>query len=123
MKSLSSTNAGSSGLAVQGCKLSRVAVCTFLFFLLCAFAVPAFSQEATIVGTVTDPSNATLPNVKVTLTNTDTGVSRTETTNADGQYVAPDIHIGHYIVRAEATGFKVGEEKGIVLQVGDRMRV
>jgi len=123
MKSLSSTNAGSSGLAVQGCKLSRVAVCTFLFFLLCAFAVPAFSQEATIVGTVTDPSGATLPNVKVTLTNTDRGVSRTETTNAGGQYVAPDIHIGHYIVRAEATGFKVGEEKGIVLQVGDRTRV
>ena len=96
---------------------------TALFLFLLATALFTFGQEATIVGTVADPSGAAVPGVKVTLTNTDTTVSRTETTNADGQYVAPDIHIGHYIVRAEATGFKIGEEKGIVLQVGDRTRV
>ena len=35
----------------------------------------------------------------------------------------PDLHIGHYNVKAEATGFKLAEQKGLVLQVGDRARV
>jgi len=123
MKYLSSTNAGSSGLTVQGRNLSRLLVCISVLLVLGLFAIPALAQEATIVGTVTDPSGAAVPNVKVTLTNTDTTVARTVTSGADGQYVAPDIHIGHYNVRAEATGFKIAEEKGIVLQVGDRLRV
>jgi Carboxypeptidase regulatory-like domain len=122
MKSLSSTNAGSSDLDVSGRNLSRFAICTLLF-LLGLFAIPALAQEATVVGTVTDPTGAAVPNVKITLTNTDTGIVTSMTTANDGQYVAPDLHIGRYNVRAEGSGFKVGEEKGIVLQVGERHRV
>jgi hypothetical protein len=92
--------------------------------MLVAFLTTAsFAQEATILGTITDPTGAAVPNVKVTLTNTDTGIATTVTSSDDGQYVAPDIHIGFYIVRAQATGFKVGEQKSIKLQVGDRTRV
>jgi hypothetical protein len=93
------------------------------FLLLFGLSFHAFGQEATILGTVTDPSGAAVPNVKVTVINTDTGLSRTQTTNSDGQYVSADIHIGQYNVRAQASGFKVAEEKGVVLQVGDRKRV
>jgi hypothetical protein len=85
--------------------------------------MPAFAQEATILGTVTDPTGAAVPNASMTLTNIDTGVERTLPTNGDGQFVAPDLHIGHYTVRATASGFKVGEQKGITLNVGDRTRV
>ena len=81
------------------------------------------AQEATIVGTVTDPSGAAVPNASITITNNDTGVARTLPSNSDGQYVAPDLHIGHYTVRASASGFKVAEQKGITLNVGDRTRV
>jgi hypothetical protein len=84
---------------------------------------PARAQEATIVGTVTDPTGAAVPNAAITVTNIDTGVVSHLTTNTAGDYVAADIHIGHYTVRAEATGFKVGEQKDIVLAVGDRIRV
>jgi hypothetical protein len=84
---------------------------------------PARAQEATIVGTVTDPTGAAVPNVAMTVTNTDTGVANHLTTNTAGDYVAADIHIGHYTVRAEATGFKVAEKRDIVLAVGDRIRV
>jgi hypothetical protein len=83
----------------------------------------AFGQQATIVGTVTDPSGAVVPNVTVTLTNTDTGVSKTIPTNEAGQYVAPDIQIGHYNIKATASGFKSSETKQVVLTVGDRIRV
>jgi hypothetical protein len=97
------------------------------FALLCALILgvsfQAFAQEATMVGTVTDPSGSVIANVKITFTNTETGLVRTITTNESGQYVVPDLHIGHYNVKAEATGFKVAEQKGIVLQVGDRARL
>jgi hypothetical protein len=98
----------------------------FLFVLLVAligFSASTFAQQATIVGTVTDPSGAVVPNVAVTLTNTDTGVSHVIPTNDAGQYVAVDLQIGHYRVKAEAKGFKVSEQKDIVLTVGDRIRV
>jgi len=92
-----------------------------LFGLLLPGAARA--QEATIVGTVTDPSGAAIPKVAITVTNVDTGVVLHISTNESGQYVAPDIHIGHYDVRAEAAGFKMAENKDLVLAVGDRTRV
>src|SRR5258708_7452775 len=104
-------------------KLSRFAVLSLFVLFLAVFAVPAFAQEATVVGTVTDPTGAAVPNVSITITNTDTGISRTLTSGAQGEYVVPDLGIGHYTVRAQATGFKAVEQKGLVLAVGDRTRV
>ena len=98
----------------------------FLAFSAVVFifaSLQAFAQEATIVGTVTDQSGAVVANAKVTATNTDTGVARTSTTNDAGQYVIPEVHIGHYNVKAEASGLKVAEKTNLVLQVGDRTRV
>jgi carboxypeptidase family protein len=88
------------------------------------FCLPflVLAQEASIVGTVTDPSGSVMPNVKITITNAETGLSHTLITNDAGQYVAPDLHIGHYTVKAEASGFKTAEKKDIVLTVGDRVR-
>jgi len=83
----------------------------------------AFAQEGTLLGTVTDPSGATVPNVAVTITNIETGTVTHIATNDTGQYVAPDLHIGHYNVQAKGANFKLGEQKDIVLQVGDRRRV
>ena len=83
----------------------------------------AIAQQATIVGTVTDPSGASLPNVTITVTNAESGAAKNIQTNSAGQYVIPDLNIGHYGVRAEATGFKASEKKDVVLQVGDRVRL
>jgi len=123
MTLLSPMYAGSPPLPFRNRRVSRFAIGCLFAFLLATFATTAYAQEATIVGTVTDPSGAAVPNVRITLTNTDTGLSTSVTTSLDGQYAAPDLHIGHYAVRAQATGFKVGEQKGITLQVGDRTRV
>jgi hypothetical protein len=86
-------------------------------------SLQVFAQEATVVGTVTDPTGAALPNVSVTLTNTETGLATKATTSADGQYVAPNLHIGHYTVNVTASGFRAAERTGLVLNVGDRDRV
>jgi hypothetical protein len=92
-----------------------------LAFLCLSSSVMA--QDATIVGTVTDPSGAAVPNVKITLTNLETGLVHTAVTSDSGQYVLPELKIGHYDAKAEAAGFKIAEQKGVVLQVGDRARI
>ena len=93
-----------------------------LIFLVCSSLVAA-AQQATIVGTVTDPSGAALPGVTITVTSLDSNAVKTIQTNEAGQYVLPDVNIGHYSVRAELTGFKTAEQKNINLQVGDRDRI
>jgi hypothetical protein len=86
-------------------------------------ASSAFAQEATIVGTVTDPTGAAVPKAAIAITNVDTGQVRQFESNEAGEYVAPSLHIGRYVVRAEAKGFKPIEHKDVVLQVGDRNRI
>jgi len=94
-----------------------------LLVVLIGFSASTFAQQATIVGTVTDPSGAVVPGVNITLTNTNTGLTKLIPTNDAGQYVAPDLALGRYIVKAEAKGFKIAEQKDIILTVGDRVRV
>ncbi|MFZ1156813.1 MAG: TonB-dependent receptor [Candidatus Sulfotelmatobacter sp.] len=120
MRFLSPKFAGSFGLAI-GRNGFRLAVLLAAMFVV--FAGQALAQEATIVGTVTDPTGAAVANATITITNTDTGVARTLPTNGDGQYVAPDLVIGRYAVRAAAAGFKAAEQKGVTLAVGDRLRL
>jgi len=120
MNSLSSTFAESVAFVLKNSRLRRFAVLSALLF---AFSFLAFGQEATIVGTVTDPSGSVMPNVTVTLIRIETGQTRTFTTNETGQYVAPSLAIGTYDLKAQAGGFRIAEHKGVVLNVGDRSRV
>ena len=91
--------------------------------LVVGSAFYALGQTATIVGTVTDPSGSVVPNVAITYTNTDTNLSNNTTSNDAGQYIAADIPIGNYKIKAEAKGFKSTEKTGITLHNGDRFRV
>jgi Carboxypeptidase regulatory-like domain len=102
---------------------SHVIRAVFVLFLLLALPFLAHGQEATVVGTVTDPTGGVVPNVKITVTNAQTGVVHTITTNDVGQYVMPDLIVGKYNVKAEAPGFKAAETNGVVLNVNDRVRV
>src|SRR5450432_3691505 len=94
-----------------------------LLSVVMGISIAAIAQQATIVGTITDPSGAALPNVNVTVTNLDSNAVKQMQTNASGQFVIPDLNIGHYSVKAELAGFKSSEQKNVVLQVGDRDRI
>src|ERR1700687_2379021 len=115
--SLSSRVASS---ARQHFRLSYVLV---LFVLVLGVTSQTFGQNATIVGTITDPSGGAVANASVSITHTETGQVYHFTTNGDGQYAAPDLPIGHYNIKVEASGFKAAEQKAPVLQVGDRTRL
>src|ERR1035441_3519610 len=83
----------------------------------------AYSQEtASIVGTVTDQTGAAVPGAKITITNMDTGIVRSSTSNSTGSYNAPELAVGKYKVRVEAAGFKAYEQVGVALNVGDTVR-
>src|ERR1700719_392399 len=104
-------------------KLSNLRYLLILFVLIAGLPFRASAQNATIVGTVTDPSGSVIANVKITATHVETNLANTYATNDAGQYVAVDLPVGHYNLKAEASGFKVAEQKNLVLQVGDRTRV
>ena len=91
------------------------------FIFLLALTTPLFAQveSGTIVGTITDPAGAIIPNAKVTLTNDATKFTRVATTNASGQYVAYSVPTGPYTITAEAPGFEKLVRSGIVLTAAD----
>jgi hypothetical protein len=111
------------GSFLTALRMSKLRYLLLLFVLLAGLPLRASAQNATIVGTVTDPSGSVIANVKITATHMETNLAHTFTTNEAGQYVAVDLPVGHYNIKAEASGFKVAEQKGLVLQVGDRARV
>jgi carboxypeptidase family protein len=81
------------------------------------------SVTASISGTVTDQSGAIVPGCTVTATNVETGVSTTQTTNAQGFYSFQSLALGKYSVKAEQTGFKSYTETGLVLDVNQALVV
>jgi hypothetical protein len=84
------------------------AVCVSIGLVCLALAVPAFPQSifGTILGTVTDPSGAVVPNAVITVTNQGENISREVRTDAQGNYRAENMKAGLYTVSAKATGFK-----------------
>jgi len=93
-------------------------------FFLCAFvvlvaAVPAWAQAtAQLSGTVRDDSGGVLPGVTVTVTQTDTGFTRTVVTSEAGAYVLSNLPLGPYRLDISLQGFRTHVQTGIVLQVG-----
>jgi hypothetical protein len=104
-------------------EISRLRSALMVCMLILGMPFLAWAQEATVVGTVTDPSGSVIPNVTITLTNTSTGLVTTAASNEAGQYVVSNLRIGKYNLAVEAPGFKRTEQKDVVLQVGDRLRV
>ncbi len=88
-------------------------------------ARPAFSQSSTssIRGTLTDSTGGVVPNAGVTVLDVARGIARDLTTDAAGQYLASNIIPGAYTVRATAAGFRTIERTGIIVEVGQNVRV
>jgi hypothetical protein len=73
---------------------------------LLALPLAAQSGLGVVRGTVQDASKSVIPNAKVTLTNTATGVARDSQSNADGIYYFGSVQIGPYTLGVEVQGFK-----------------
>ncbi len=83
------------------------------------------SQQVTgvIRGTVYDPSGATVSAAAVTVTQLETGFSRTATSGTQGDFTLVELPIGHYRVQAETKGFQKFVQEGITLDVNETATV
>ena len=89
------------------------------------FAGPASAQVlyGSIVGTVLDQSNATVPSATVTIVNSSTGLSREANTDAAGRYLFPNVLPGSYDLTITATGFRPFKQSGVDVTLGAVTRV
>jgi hypothetical protein len=101
-----------------------------IFVLISAmlYARAEGSDAGAVRGTVTDPSGAVIPGAKVHLVNQVSGLDRTATTDASGQFVFTNIPFNPYRMNVTASGFAplsqsfeirsvVGASLNLVLQV------
>src|ERR1700693_32171 len=88
-------------------------------------SLPLFSQAnaGRILGSVVDQTGGVMSGATVTVTDVQRGISRTLTTDQAGEYAAPSLLPGTYAVRAEAKGFKTIEHSGLLLEVGQNLRI
>jgi len=99
-------------MSVTQIRLSRTfrAVCLVLIgFLALTILLPSTWGQTgvgTVTGTVTDASNALVPDAQVTLTNTATGVARQAQSSASGVYYFGAVPIGSYKLVVSKQGFE-----------------
>ena len=102
----------------------RRTIVTMLLIVL-GVAGPLAAQQTTgnINGRLVDAQGSAVPGVTVTAKNTQTGLTRTETSDGEGVYRLTALPVGIYDITAELSGFSKVENKGIVVNVGQTIDV
>ncbi|HLJ17099.1 MAG TPA: TonB-dependent receptor [Bryobacteraceae bacterium] len=97
----------------------------FIALVAFAAAAPLRAQSTTgaIVGTVTDQSDAAVPNAKLTATEVSSNTATETVSDPRGLYSFPALRPGVYRVEAEASGFRKLTEPNIQVRVDDRLEV
>src|SRR5713226_696346 len=88
-----------------------------LGILITAASLAWGQQNATVVGTITDPTGAVVPGVTVSLGNVNTGVALTAVTNSTGYYRVENLIPGQYTVTVEMKGFQKAVRTVFTLEV------
>ena len=92
----------------------------FLFVLL----LPGQDTTGKVTGIITDPSGGVVSDVKVSVTNTATNISKETTSNSQGVYQVLALPIGRYKVTAKGTGFEpVTVESTTALEINQTLRI
>jgi hypothetical protein len=97
-------------------KFYKTAVLSILCLFLLAFHSPAqTSVTGGIIGTITDPSGASVPGVTLTLTNISTGDVYTTVSSSTGGYAFSLLKPGDYTLKSTKDGFKTSTQKIAIL--------
>lgn len=95
-----------------------------LFFVVLSFTcvLAAHAQvSASIKGTITDPSGAGVPSVRITVRNSESDATRTTTTDANGAYLVLALPVGFYEVTGSKSGFQDATRSGISLNANQEV--
>ena len=101
--------------------LQRNSLRGFMVLMLMAVSAPlsAAQLSATISGTVTDQTGATVSGVDLNIQSVETGAVWTTTTDGSGQYHVFALPIGEYEIHVRKEGFTEEVRTGIRLVVGE----
>lgn len=93
--------------------------------VLLVSAMPAHGQavNATLLGTVTDQTGASVTGAKVTILEINTTVERTTVTNDSGNYTFPTLTPGAYDITVEKEGFKKAVRRAVDVVVNSTVRI
>lgn len=91
--------------------------------LLVPAAVHAQGVDATILGSVSDPTNAVVPGATVDIQHRQQGWTRSVVTDEKGFYRAGNLPLGLYDLKVGALGFQTEVRTGIQLTVGSEVVV
>jgi len=89
------------------------------FVIACAGVARGQETTGTINGRVTDAQGLAVPGVSVTVTGAQG--AKQATTDSEGRFSVPFLTPGRYDVRAELSGFKVVEQKGVTVALGQAL--
>ena len=105
-------------------KMRRYLVLLFALFSVIGFLAPSMwaQENATVTGTVLDPTGAVVPNVGINLTNTATGQVRQATSNSSGIYTFSNVGVGHFNLDATAPGFEKFTRTDIVVNTDQTLK-
>jgi len=94
-----------------------------LAVLLCSTQLFAQGSAGRILGSVTDQTGGAVAGATVTVTDTQRNLTRTLTTDAAGEYIAPNLLPSTYNVIAAFQGFKTAQRTAVTLEVNQDLRV
>jgi hypothetical protein len=92
--------------------------CLMACAMSCASLFGQTVSVSQVSGTVRDSSGSVIPGARVTITQTDTGLTRNADSGTDGVYLLPSLPVGHYRLEVKKDGFGGYNQSGIELQVG-----
>jgi hypothetical protein len=97
----------------------RSLLVTTLFLIISSWTGQAVAQTlyGSIVGEITDPSGAAIPNATVTITDRATGQSRDVTSDSGGRFTVTDAQPGVYQVKYVAKGFRPIEKSDVTVTI------
>jgi hypothetical protein len=106
------SDTGTSGSVQSSFHRRRLGAVISLLLLLAASSwLGAQTVTSTLQGRISDATGAVIPEASVTALNADTGLKRTVTANAVGEYQIGGLPAGDYTVNAEKSGFQKSAKK------------
>ena len=98
--------------------------CWFVWLVvLLTTAMLGQAPTATLVGRVSDPSQANVAGAKITIQNTSTNETRTVKSDTSGQYTISNLAPGTYAVTISMPGFTEITENNLVLTAEQTARL
>lgn len=94
-----------------------------LALLVAGARVVGAQTGGTFLGAIADDQGLALPGATVTITNTETGLIRTATTDEGGRYRAVALPPGVYDIKAELSGFATAIRERVPLTLGQELTV